>query len=651
MLHNRFTLTIITLLVALLSISAGAYYLAAAPDTAQDNSSYRFASVAAGEPQAYLATGETLAVKNETVYVLLSSDGTLLSQRIVNRIYGKQDSDAALIVDYGQYLQIDNMVADAAPQVEDNRLLWESSLLSEADLYYEGLIAKDLPLTVSISYYLDDQPSSAADLAGKSGSLKIIITFYNNLNYEEPVSYYNHADNPATAIETNYVPLLVQGTFSVDLNRYSNIEVQDGNTVITGQSAAVNFMSFPYPESSITISMDGSDIELDKITFVVSPQMPPLPVIDIEDELLQMLEGVSLLGGGIRELSDGADQLLQGLTRFQAESAKMAENSEMITALITTYGGQIKNYKSLFDQVNPDQFAQSLNSIEELLKALNDLPDPKLISNEIAAISGSAGGLTGQIGKLNSRLANLESSGSIIRAEAGRLMANSEPGSEPYALGLLLLEREKEISSALSQSNYIADELNLLSTTVGSLDQQWQNSHLPGMLTIQELGLLTDNDPSAMLDQLTALFGELGRLEEYFAQIDSFLSEAEAMLGELSKLPEALDQMVSGQTQLRDGLNELHINGILAMEEGLIEGINESRHGKAKIELMQKLADDYRSYADNDHNRSSEVQFIIQTAAITVDQSSAGSDNLQSDELETANWAALLWARVINLFE
>lgn len=649
MLHNKFTFTI-TLLAALLSISAGAFYLATTPDSLQD-SRYQFASVAAGEPQKYLATGETLAVKNETVYVLLSSDGTLLNQRIVNRIYDRQDSNAPLIVDYGDYLQIENMVADAAPQVDDNRLLWESSLLSEADLYYEGLIDKDLPLSLAISYYLNDQEISAADLAGKNGSLKIIISFRNNLNYEEPVSYYDHADNLVTVIETNYVPLLVQGTFSVDLNRYANIEVQDGNTVITGQSAAVNFMSFPYPESSITISMDGSDIELDKITFVVSPQMPPLPAIDIEDELLQMLEGVSLLSGGIKELSNGADQLLQGLTRFQTESEKMSENSEMIAVLITTYGGQIKNYKLLLEQVDPDQLAQSLKSFEELLQAVSDLPDPALISDEITAISGSAGGLTGQIEVLNSRLDNLESSGSIIRAEADRLMAVSEPGSEPYTLGLLLLEREEEINSALAQSSYITDELKILSTTVGTLDQQWQNNYLTAMLTIQELGLLSDNDPSAMLDQLTSLLGELARLEEYFTQIDSFLGEAETMLGDLSKLPEALDQMVYGQTQLRNGLDELRTNGILAMEEGLIEGINESRHGKAKIELMQKLADDYRSYADNDHNRNSEVQFIIQSAAILVDQSSAGSDNLQSDEAETTNWSALLWTRLINLFE
>lgn len=649
MLRNKFTFTI-TLLVALLSISAGAFYLATTPGSFQD-SSYRFASVAVGEPQLYLATGETLAVKNETVYVLLSSDGTLLNQRIVNRIYDREDYDAALIVDYGEYLHIENMVADAAPQIDDNRLLWESSLLGETDLYYEGLIDKDLPLSVKINYYLNDQEISAADLAGKSGSLKIIINFHNKLNYEEPVSYYDHADNLVTVIETNYVPLLVQGTFSVDLNRYANIEVQDGNTVITGQSAAVNFMSFPYPESSITISMDGSNIELDKITFVVSPQMPPLPEIDIEDELLQMLEGVSLLSGGLKELSNGADQLLQGLARFQAESEKMTENSEMITALITTYGGQIKDYKLLLDQVDPDQLARSLNSLEELLQALNDLPDPALISDEIAALSGSAGGLTEQIGNLNSSLGNLESSGSIIRSEADRLMANSEPGSEPYALGLLLLEREEEINSALAQSSYIADELGILSTTVGSLDQQWQKNYLPGLLTIQELGLTNDHDPSAMLDQLTALLGELGRLEEYFAQIDGFLGEAETMLGQLSSLPQALDQMVDGQTQLRDGLDQLRTNGLLAMEAGLIEGINESRHGKAKIELMQKLADDYRSYADNDHNRNSKVQFIIQSAAIVVDQSSAGSDNLQSDELEASNWSALLWARLINLFE
>lgn len=84
------------------------------------------------------------------------------------------------------------------------------------------------------------------------------------------------------------------------------------------------------------------------------------------------------------------------------------------------------------------------------------------------------------------------------------------------------------------------------------------------------------------------------------------------------------------------------------MKDELINGINEARAGQAKLDLMKKLADDYRSYADNERNRHSEVRFIVQTPNIKVAADSAPESPEERDENKP--WTEIIWLKIINLF-
>lgn len=647
---------LVIMLIALLAIGAGGYYL---EEGFQTTGAGSYTPVFELSPEEDESTGqdesaktdETPAYKDETVYVLLDHDGSVLEQQIVNRLYGQHDSEAPLVADYGTYLSVENMTSSAEPVIEENRLLWKSELLKIDKLYYEGTLDKELPVDINISYYLDGEPVAPSSLGGQDGRLEIVIQAENNLLYDGTVSYHDHEGTLVTVEEENYVPLLVQGTMDVDLNRFSNIDTGEGLDIVIGQSASINFMIFPYPETEIKIGMDGDDIELGSISFIVTPQLPPMNEIDIEDELVEMLEGFSMLSGGLAELEEGANLLLQGMRRFEQESGQMTDITAEWSPLIDEYSKQKSTYDKLITGFAAEDLTEVVSSMQDLLGEIENLPDPGTITANIATAADSSAELKNHIADLNDSLAAAEDTDTRIRSEAERLVAENEPGTSLYELGMLILSREKALDATFAERQIIDRNISELDDDLQSLESFWQEDYLPEVEFLKELNDVTDKEWHEAGKYLEYVSAELDSFADYYKQIDDKISEAKGMLTDLSRLPEALKELTYGQTRLTEGLKELRENGIMAMEKGLIEGVNEAKYGAAKLELMEKLADDYRSYADNEHNRYSEVQFIMQTEEIVIP---AEEDLIEQEEiaLESEDLLVIeLWNRLIQLFD
>ena len=255
------------LFVLLSSLLAGAalFFL---PDLGEKGDPDRGSAAPPAQELAGKAGGEALAYKNESVYVVLDPEGRVIDQRIVNRIYRSQNEAAAQIKDYGDYRSINNMTSEAAPMVKDNMILWDSNLLREGDIFYEGVTDKELPVTFQIEYYLEGKKIKPAALPGKSGRLRIVIKMKNNLAADGAVTYRDYHGKIARKQDDNYVPLLVQGTYTADLNRFSDIAA-DGAGIITGQYVNVSFMAFPTPRRRY--DDDWKSIELNQIMLMILP--------------------------------------------------------------------------------------------------------------------------------------------------------------------------------------------------------------------------------------------------------------------------------------------------------------------------------------------------------------------------------------------
>jgi conjugal transfer/entry exclusion protein len=578
---------------------------------------------------------------------MLDHDGQAVSQTIVNRIYDQVDHDADLIVDHGNYLQIENMTGNEKPTLLDNRVIWDSSILERGSLYYQGTVEKQLPVEISIIYYLDGIEVKPGDLAGKSGNLEIAIKFTNTLQYEQPLSYYDYEGNLTHKDDVNYVPMVVQGSIELDLARFSDIEPGDGTSMVMGQNVSINFMVFPYPEEELRFSMNGKDIELERFSFMVMPQMPPINNLDIESILNQMLEGIETFDQIFGELSTGAEEIEKGLILFRDESRKMTAGFDDYQVMINDYQSQRDNLTDLMKTADSELLAESLNNLLSLMETIDNMPDSNDMSGEIAAISAESQELGSRIKRLEEELQELNRHSDTIQKEAEKLVSDNEPGSPLYEMGLILIMREKLLQDVIEENTLAEANLSRLQSSVDSLQNQWLNQYLPGIEAIESISELEGSDN--LIDQLSGIIENLDSFEDYLAQVDAFISEAEVMAGDLSKLPGALGQLAEGQSELTKGLNLLRSGGITAMKDELIDGINESRAGQAKLELMEKLADDYRSYADNENNRHSEVRFIMQTPRVEIEPDQ--EDHNGQDEEESRPWNEVLWYKIINLFE
>lgn len=642
---SKYYLPLALILAAMLSLSAAGYYMYSEhDDSAKGNYKPAFASQSTDS----ITEGETAAVKNETVYVLLNHQGEVTDQRIVNRIYDKADPDAGFITDYGTYLFFENMTAADTPQVEENRLLWPAKALAGEDLYYEGKVDKTLPLEIEVLYYLDGAEVTPEYLAGKSGRLELVFNFTNRLDYNEPLKYTDYAGNLVRQDDLNFVPLLVQGTIEVDLRKFSEIDPGPGLTLVMGQTASINFMAFPYPEETVRLSMVGENIELNRITFMVAPQLPPLPDLDIEDALVQMLEGMQLFSEGFGELSRGAGQVLMGLNRISEESNRLIASADEYEEIIARYLVERQEYLSMIEALNSSELSEALEQLQYLLGEIEATPDPAAATKRLSEAVSEAEELNQSLKELDSALAELNSSSQAIKSHANTLLEENQPGTPLHELGEALLAREEQIAGTIAANAAAGQNMANLSSSLATLQNDWLDNYLPGLQALAELGALSKS--LDMIESLNTFSSELTNLKDYMDEIDVIIAEAGSMLENLESLPAALEQLARGQTLLTEGLEELSSGGFAAMEKGLIEGINETRAGKAKLELMTKLADDYRSYADNDNNRLSEVRFIIQTPRLVAETDTVETGETLSVEEENY-WTEQLWNKITGLFE
>ena len=135
-----------------------------------------------------IAGNSTVAVyanevkKDESVYVTLKSDGTE-NEKIVSDWIHSSDRNAT-VTDKSSLEEIKNVKGEEKPVQDGENITWT---LKDNDLYYQGKSTKQLPISVSIKYYLDGAEISKEDIAGKSGKVKISLNFISEVLTDKSV--------------------------------------------------------------------------------------------------------------------------------------------------------------------------------------------------------------------------------------------------------------------------------------------------------------------------------------------------------------------------------------------------------------------------------------------------------------------------------
>ena len=125
---------------------------------------------------AFGATQEKVPAKKvDEILVQADASGNVKEKTGTITITGSNSK--AAIKDITNLTNIKNISGDEKfTQNEDGTITWENS---GNEIRYTGELTEELPFSMKVTYYLDEQEIAPADLAGKSGRVKVVYAFEN----------------------------------------------------------------------------------------------------------------------------------------------------------------------------------------------------------------------------------------------------------------------------------------------------------------------------------------------------------------------------------------------------------------------------------------------------------------------------------------
>jgi len=575
--------------------------------------------------------------KSETVYIILDSNGKVADERVVNRLWRKDANNSVKsnldtgidIKDYGIYSSIQNMEFNVKPNIDGDGVIWPGELLKKGAIYYEGITDKELPVDIKIEYYLDGVRTEAESLAGKDGRLKIAIKVTNKLRVNEMLEYKDYYNKTVTKLDELYVPMMVQMSYAADLSKFSNIQADNAFKVVVGKSMNISYAVFPFPEEYFEFEMDGKNIELDSIVFTMFPQMPPIPDIDMEDQISEMHDGVLKIGDGIAKLKDGSDEIRDGMKKIDKNGEdfvvginNLSEGSnklnENIKELLNGFDESINGAEKL--KAGADELSSGLKNINE--KGNELVSSAQEISSAIYSIKEGTGGISVATSGIVNGIEQLKGMNSQLAQAATMLMSMNKEGSDLYKLGAAILAEKEVLEMLANGSVQIEQGIKEVAKGTEDLNLGIDNQFIPGLQQYNAgIGQLHQGSENLYVGIGEIENGQRGLkigLESYTNGVGEVNKGITDIKDNVGKLFVGVKDILAGQQELSNGLGKINKDGIKKLSEGVIEGINELRFGEAKKDEMEFLAKNYKSFMNSEKNKNSSVQFLMQTREIKV---------------------------------
>lgn len=302
--------------------------------------------------------------KDETVYVLTGADGSV--KKIIVSDWLKNELGSASVADKSDLSDIENVKGDESYTINgDNMTVWDAQ---GNDIYYQGNIQKELPVGLSVRYYLDGKSVSPEELKGKSG--KVTIRFdYENRQYE--TVQINGAN------QRIYVPFAMLTGMILDNDTFQNVQITNGKLVNDGDRTVVMGLAFPGLQENLNLSRDDLSIpDSVEITADVTNFSLGMTVTLACNDLFSQLGNVDLTSldstSALDQLTGAMDQLLSGSSSlYEGLSTLLDKSGELVSGVEELAQGAAA-IKSGADSVD-DGAAQLKAGLADLSSGLNTL--------------------------------------------------------------------------------------------------------------------------------------------------------------------------------------------------------------------------------------------------------------------------------------
>lgn len=314
--------------------------------------------------------------KTETVYSVLNSDGSI-SDTIVSSWLHDEDG-INNIKETLNLTDVKNIKSNEKPSKDGNTYTWNAK---GNDVYYEGTATKQLPVSVKIRYELDGQEISANDIQGKSGHLKLTISFTNNY------SQVKNINGKSIVIHPSY---LAGGMLNMSTGKFSNVKCESGKIVNDGTNEMLAFANIPGLNETlrsagldkvnnqlgisddVTVEADVNDFDLGSIMVGMTNEIDLASELGDIGSVSELTDGIDQLIEADDQLIDGSKQLYDGTTQLKEQAAPLTGSSDQVRQLSSGAIQLNDGVKAL--QTGITQYTAGASAINEGVNQLYGIP-------------------------------------------------------------------------------------------------------------------------------------------------------------------------------------------------------------------------------------------------------------------------------------
>lgn len=403
--------------------------------------------------------------KTETVYSVLNSDGSI-SDTIVSSWLHDEDG-INNIKETLNLTDVKNIKSNEKPSKDGNTYTWNAK---GNDVYYEGTATKQLPVSVKLRYELDGQEMSAKDMEGKSGHLKLMISFTNN--YSEV----KNINGKSIVIHPSY---LAGGMLNMSTGKFSNVKCESGKIVNDGTNEMLAFANIPGLNETlksagldkvnnqlgisddVTVEADVNDFDLGSIMVGMTNEIDLASELGDIGSVSELTDGIDQLIEADNQLIDGSKQLYDGTTQLKEQAAPLTGSSDQVRQLSAGAIQLNDGVKAL--QTGISQYTAGASAINEGVNQLYGIPQ--------GAAQISEGITTYKTQSLVSEIDDLSAGLDTFRQKVNAGLSSADTEAMMVQLG-----------KAEGVLNKMSDTLKTDADIVSGLDQAMKKANVPDIL-------------------------------------------------------------------------------------------------------------------------------------------------------------------------
>lgn len=616
--------------------------------------------------------------KDETVYTNAKSNGeqyqTIVTDHLIN------EEDEKLLKDMTNLLNIENTSGDEKFTQDGESLVWEAD---SNDIYYKGETNQELPVKLNIKYELDGKEISSDEIAGKSGKVKITISFENKEEHEVQI-------NGKT--EKMYTPFVVATGTYINNDNNKNIEVTNGKAIDDGSKTMVVGLTFPGMQeslnidkdtleipTSIEITMETTNFEMNNIINYTTPKLIEDSELDIFSKLDDIYSKVETLQSASKQIENGAKTLSDGTTTYveKSEEFNQALNkfSNGVSSANTSYSNIDTGIKNLNAQV-PDltlgtkSLSDNLGAVNNGVKTMSDMLDgsQESMNNLKNGAQNISEGLTGlstamkttdyteQINQINKQIATNQNMITTLTKTTEQLNKVLEDTTlseaAVQAIKAQVTANQSTITTLTADNAYLNNmitSLNTSNTQISGLKQQVDtlakgasdvSDGVNGLL--KQVGALNTNikglytNTGKMAAGANKLYqGTLGLeagttklaqgSEQMKAGLSTINTSSQALYSANNQLVEGAKTIQSGASELAEGTAEFNKTGIDVICNYVTGDL---KNLETRAEKLKELSDEYNTFTKLEDENKGKVKFITIVDSIKKD------DNKGQEEID-----------------